>query len=74
MNWIVPKTMRKTVSTAVYEAQRQLGHATPETTRRHYVKPSGIAPDNREALAQYSTRIRPRRPPDTRKDRVRNPV
>ena len=32
--------MRKTVSTAVYEAkgleaaQRQLGHATPETTRR----------------------------------------
>ncbi|RUP40799.1 MAG: hypothetical protein EKK60_03000, partial [Gordonia sp. (in: high G+C Gram-positive bacteria)] len=62
MEWVVPKTMRKTVSTAVYEAkgleaaQRQLGHATPETTRRHYVNPSDVAPDNRAALAEYSCR------------------
>ncbi|WP_244881109.1 site-specific integrase [Tsukamurella pseudospumae] len=73
MGWVVPKTMRKTVSTAVYEAkgleaaQRQLGHATPETTRRHYVKPSEKAPDNREALAEYSTRIRPADPQEREK-------
>lgn len=64
MDWVVPKTMRKTVATAVYEAkgleaaQRQLGHATPETTRRHYVKPLNRAPDNRAALNEFSRPIR----------------
>ena len=63
MDWVVPKTMRKTVATAVYEAagleaaQLQLGHATPETTRRHYVKPLNRAPDNRAALDGFSRPI-----------------
>ena len=64
MDWVVPKTMRKTVATAVHEAagldaaQLQLGHATPETTRRHYVKPLNRAPDNRTALDSYSRPLR----------------
>lgn len=51
-SWVTPKTFRKTAATAVERefgaeaAAAQLGHATPDVTRKHYISRANLAPDN----------------------------
>ena len=53
---ITPHVFRSTVGTAVSEefgheaAQMQLGHSSPETTRRHYIQRPDIVPDYSSSL------------------------
>lgn len=53
---ITPKSFRTTVATAasaihgLEAAASTLGHASPETTRRHYIEPAVLTPDITEGL------------------------
>ncbi|WP_405178699.1 tyrosine-type recombinase/integrase [Nocardia sp. NBC_01377] len=54
-----PHTYRKTVGTKIgrediEKAASQLGHASSETTRRHYVMPTQQGPDTREYLDDFA--------------------
>ncbi|MET4003505.1 integrase [Arthrobacter sp. UYCu511] len=57
--WVTPKTLRKTVATLIdaehgsEKAARQLGHASDEMTRKHYIEPSKAAIDQRQTLSQF---------------------
>ncbi|AXH47260.1 integrase [Gordonia phage DelRio] len=54
--WVTPHVFRKTVATIVENendmetAAGQLGHASPDITRVHYVQRAAMAPDVRNAL------------------------
>ncbi|WHU45755.1 hypothetical protein QNM97_17245 [Gordonia sp. L191] len=54
--WVTPKTFRKTVATILADeigmeaAAEQLGHTSPEITRRHYVQRKKITGDVRHVL------------------------
>lgn len=54
--WVTPKTFRKTVATILADeigmeaAAEQLGHTSPEITRRHYVQRKRITGDVRHVL------------------------
>ena len=60
---ITPHMFRSTVGTSISDefgdeaAQKQLGHASPETTRRHYIQKPDVVPD-------YSSSLRGMAPPD----------
>ncbi|MGC5249646.1 tyrosine-type recombinase/integrase [Gordonia sp. DT219] len=55
-DWVSPKTFRKTVATILADevgieaAADQLGHTSPETTRKHYRQRAKIAGDVRHVL------------------------
>lgn len=57
--WVTPRTFRKTVGTAIERvagaeaAAAQLGHSTPDVTRKHYIDRAIDAPDNRAALEGF---------------------
>ena len=57
--WVTPHIFRKTVATLLGAdtGSKQLGHSSPEVTRRHYIKPSHIAPDTTLILEQLGTVI-----------------
>lgn len=50
LDWVTPKTIRKTVATAVYNADgldhagQQLGHSEVGVTSKHYVQASNLGP------------------------------
>lgn len=54
--WVTPKTFRKTVATILADeigmeaAAEQLGHTSPDITRRHYVQRKKITADVRHVL------------------------
>ncbi|AFR47973.1 tyrosine-type recombinase/integrase [Gordonia sp. KTR9] len=54
--WVTPKTFRKTVATILADevgmeaAAEQLGHTSPEITRRHYVQRKRVTGDVRHVL------------------------
>ncbi|NDK91765.1 site-specific integrase [Gordonia desulfuricans] len=54
--WVTPKTFRKTVATILADevgmeaAAEQLGHTSPEITRRHYVQRKKVTGDVRHVL------------------------
>lgn len=60
---ITPHVFRSTVGSIIAEnfgdesAQKQLGHASPQTTRRHYIKKPDVVPD-------YSSSLGDMAPPD----------
>ncbi|MFM9377903.1 tyrosine-type recombinase/integrase [Gordonia sp. VNK21] len=55
-DWVSPHVLRKTAATLIEgemgmeSAARQLGHASPEVTRTHYVARPEVGPDVRNAL------------------------
>ncbi|QMU81405.1 MULTISPECIES: site-specific integrase [Paenarthrobacter] len=57
---ITPHVFRSTVGTAISEefgheaAQMQLGHSSPETTRRHYIQRPDIVPDYSSSLGNLA--------------------
>lgn len=56
--WVTPHIFRKTVATLLDDASgtttasKQLGHSSPEVTRRHYVAQSHVAPNSAAILQQ----------------------
>ena len=60
MTWVTPKTFRKTVATVIAhegslrDAAGQLGHASDDVTRRHYVQRRHDAPDSRVVLDRFA--------------------
>lgn len=73
-SWVTPKVFRKTAATAIERAfgaeaaAAQLGHSSPDITRRHYIDRATEAPDNRAALERFApkTANNPRTPPHLR--------
>lgn len=67
--WVTPKTFRKTAATAIERefgaeaAAAQLGHSTPDITRKHYIDRAHQAPDNTAALDKYNPFPPTKRPP-----------
>lgn len=63
-DWVTPHVFRKTVATIIEgvegmdAAAGQLGHSSPEITRRHYVQRAKVAADMRHALNQLAP-VRP---------------
>lgn len=61
-DWVKTHTLRKTSATAIDEvaglqaAAEQLGHATTDPTRKHYVPRAALAPDVRAALDRLAPR------------------
>lgn len=59
-SWVTPKTFRKTAGTAIERefgaeaAAAQLGHSSPDITRKHYIDRAIAAPDNRAALDAFN--------------------
>ncbi|WP_293786529.1 tyrosine-type recombinase/integrase [uncultured Aeromicrobium sp.] len=59
--WITPHVIRRTVATVIAEerddeaARAQLGHASADVTRQHYIRRSDVVPDMADALE----RLRP---------------
>jgi len=58
LEWVTPHTFRKTVATLIDKeantksAAGQLGHATEQVTKKHYVEKPALAPDNSDILEQ----------------------
>lgn len=58
--WVTPKTLRKTAGTAIERefgieaAADQLGHSSPEVTRKHYVNRAHEAGDYTAALDKFN--------------------
>ncbi|MEU1807860.1 tyrosine-type recombinase/integrase [Micromonospora aurantiaca (nom. illeg.)] len=58
LEWVTPHTFRKTVATLIdkeantKDAAGQLGHATEQVTKKHYVVKPAVAPDNSHILEQ----------------------
>lgn len=56
--WVTPHIFRKTVATLLdaasgtVTASKQLGHSSPEVTRRHYIAQSHVAPNSAAVLEQ----------------------
>jgi integrase len=73
-DWVTPKVFRKTAATAIERdfgaeaAAAQLGHSSPDITRKHYIDRATEAPDNRAALDRFApkTANNPRTPPHLR--------
>lgn len=69
-DWVTPHVFRKTVATAVEgavtieAAAGQLGHASPEITRTHYVQRAARGPDLRHVLDGLGPVSDPLRTPD----------
>jgi integrase len=67
--WVTPKTFRKTVATAIEReygaevAAAQLGHSTPDITRKHYIDRAIQAPDSTPALDAFNPFPPIKRPP-----------
>lgn len=67
--WVTPKTFRKTAATAIERefgaeaAAAQLGHSTPDITRKHYIDRAHEAPDSTAALDAYGAFPSNKRPP-----------
>lgn len=61
-DWVKTHTLRKTSATAIDDvaglqaASEQLGHATTDPTRKHYVPKASLAPDVRSALDRLARR------------------
>ncbi|SIJ35106.1 tyrosine-type recombinase/integrase [Mycobacteroides abscessus] len=59
-SWVTPRTFRKTAGTAIERefgaeaAAAQLGHSSPDITRKHYIDRAIAAPDNRAALDAFN--------------------
>lgn len=57
-DWVTPHIFRKTVATLLdaasgtTTASKQLGHSSPEVTRRHYIAQSHVAPNSAAVLQQ----------------------
>ena len=60
-NLLTPHILRKTVATHIdgafdaEQASKQLGHSSPDITRRHYIQKADIAPDFTELLDTFFT-------------------
>jgi integrase len=58
VEWVTPHTFRKTVATLIDKeantksAAAQLGHATEQVTKKHYVEKPAVAPDSSDILEQ----------------------
>ncbi len=58
--WVTPRVLRKTAATAIERehgaeaAAAQLGHSSPDITRKHYIQRAAEAPDNTVALDKYA--------------------
>lgn len=58
--WVTPKVFRKTAATAIERefgaeaAAAQLGHSSPDITRKHYINKALQAPDNTAALDRFA--------------------
>ncbi|ORA77614.1 hypothetical protein BST28_17580 [Mycolicibacter kumamotonensis] len=58
-DWVVPRSFRKTAATAVEAeygadaAAAQLGHASPDVTRRHYIRRAIEVADHSAALERF---------------------
>lgn len=58
--WVTPKVLRKTAATQIERehgaeaAAAQLGHSSPDVTRKHYINRALEAPDNRAALDRFA--------------------
>ena len=58
LEWVTPHTFRKTVATLIDKeastknAAAQLGHATEQVTKKHYIVKPAIAPDSSNILEQ----------------------
>ncbi|WP_018791316.1 tyrosine-type recombinase/integrase [Salinispora arenicola] len=56
--WVTPHTFRKTVATLLDKeadtkrAAGQLGHATEQVTKKHYIEKPAVAPDSSDILEQ----------------------
>ncbi|MBS9535063.1 tyrosine-type recombinase/integrase [Mycobacterium sp. M1] len=59
-SWVTPKTLRKTAGTAIERefgieaAAAQLGHSSPDVTRKHYIDRAVEAGDYTSALDKYN--------------------
>ncbi|SKU12040.1 putative phage integrase [Mycobacteroides abscessus subsp. massiliense] len=59
-SWVTPRTFRKTAGTAIERefgaeaAAAQLGHSSPDITRKHYIDRAISAPDNTAALDAFN--------------------
>ncbi len=62
LEWVTPHTFRKTVATLIDKeantknAAAQLGHATEQVTKKHYIVKPAIAPDSSNILEQLGAR------------------
>lgn len=73
-SWVTPRTFRKTAGTAIERefgaeaAAAQLGHSSPDITRRHYIDRALQAPDTRTALDRFNpfTEHKPNAKPNLR--------
>lgn len=67
--WVMPKTFRKTAATAIErqfgaeQSSKQLGHSSPDVTRRHYIDRAHQAPDSTAALEPFNPFPPNKRPP-----------
>lgn len=67
--WVTPKSFRKTAATAIDRefgaeaAAAQLGHSSPDITRKHYIDRAHQAPDNTAALDAFDPFPSHKRPP-----------
>jgi integrase len=58
LEWVTPHTFRKTVATLLDKeantksAAAQLGHATEQVTKKHYIETPAVAPDSSDILEQ----------------------
>lgn len=58
LEWVTPPTFRKTVTTLIdneasaKDAAAQLGHATEQVTKKHYIQKHAVAPDSSDILEQ----------------------
>jgi integrase len=58
LEWVTPHTFRKTVATLIDKeanaksAAAQLGHATEQVTKKHYIVKPALAPDSSDILQQ----------------------
>jgi integrase len=58
LEWVTPHTFRKTVATLLDKeantksAAAQLGHATEQVTKKHYIEKPAVAPDSSDILEQ----------------------
>jgi integrase len=58
LEWVTPHTFRKTVATLIDKeantknAAAQLGHATEQVTKKHYIAKPAVAPDSSAILEQ----------------------
>ncbi len=62
LEWVTPHTFRKTVATLIDKeantrnAAAQLGHATEQVTRKHYIEKPAVAPDSSDILERLGAR------------------